>query len=208
VQKPVQQAPSRYKAPQLVKPRAGIGPGWIIAGVLGGGAILVVTGIVVIGVVGALVSAANADYYPDEADTNPIVRTEEREPGPVLGTGDVQITLRWDAPADLDLHVIDPNQEEIYYSHRSSRSGGQLDVDANPGCSPMMANPVENVFWPYGGAPGGWYGITVVYFADCGDNTGPVDYELTIRLDGQVYDVIRGTIYEVRESQPVTSFTR
>ena len=29
-----------------------------------------------------------------------------------VGTGDVQVTLAWDADSDVDLHVIDPNGEE------------------------------------------------------------------------------------------------
>jgi len=71
---------------------------------------------------------------------------------PRLGTGDVQVTLRWNTPVDLDLHVIDPLGEEIYFRYTFSPSGGTLDVDANAGCT--NDTPVENVFWPTGGAPG------------------------------------------------------
>jgi hypothetical protein len=184
---PVQPRPAQQF---LSKPKPNTG--WIVGGILGGGAVLL--GGAVVAVV-AIVLVVNALSNPSNNG------------GPVLGTGDVQITLRWDASADLDLHVYDPYQEEIWYNHRTSGSGGNLDVDANAGCNSMMDHPVENVFWPYGGAPGGSYSLYVVYFRDCGAY-GPVSYEITIRQNDQVYDVISGTVYEVGEYQFVTSFYR
>ena len=72
--------------------------------------------------------------------------------GPTLGTGDVQVTLRWSGDSDLDLHVIDPDGFEISFSATTSPSGGQLDVDCIPssGCADSGQH-VENVFWPVGG---------------------------------------------------------
>src|SRR5207237_4273195 len=43
-------------------------------------------------------------------------------------TGDVQVSVSWDAPSDVDLHVVDPSGEEIFYGNPASASGGQLDV--------------------------------------------------------------------------------
>ncbi len=126
---------------------------------------------------------------------------------PVLGTGDVQVTLRWDAPVDLDLHVTDPYGEEISFLHIRSNSGGFLDVDANSNCGSMMAYPVENVFWQYGGAPTGQYQVSVVYFTNC-NYSGPINYEITIKQDNQVVNVLAGTVYESGETQFVTSFER
>lgn len=124
---------------------------------------------------------------------------------PVLGTGDVQVTLRWDNAADLDLHVIDPGQEEISYSAPFSASGGRLDVDANASCSGDPA--VENVFWPTGGAPTGVYQVSVAYYGPCGV-TGSTNYEVTITVDGQVVDVRSGTLTAEGETQFVGEFTR
>lgn len=183
----VQQRPTGQPQPKS-------GAGCIIGGILGGGFVLLVGAVIVIYVIFKALSgpSGNGYIYPNE---------------PVLGTGDVQVTLRWDAPADLDLHVSDPHQEEIWYDHRYSSSGGNLDVDANAACNDMSANPVENIFWPYGGAPGGSYSVYVVYFRDCGAY-GPVNYEITLTLGGQVYDVISGTVYDEGEYQFVTSFFR
>jgi hypothetical protein len=170
--------------------------GWIIAGVLGGGGLLATAGIVAVALFAVL-----AKMPKSNPDTGNRVPTEVP-----LGTGDVQVTLRWEAAADLDLHVIDPNGEEIWYNYRYASSGGELDVDANAGCQTVMERPVENVFWPYGGAPRGSYQVSVVYFQDCGAS-GPVSYEVTIKQNNQIVDVRTGTV-NPGEAQPVTSFSR
>jgi len=71
------------------------------------------------------------------------------------GYGDVQITLTWDNLADLDLHVIDPNGEEIYWANQYSFSNGVLDVDDINGEGP------ENIYWPENEAPIGNYEVYI-----------------------------------------------
>ena len=51
------------------------------------------------------------------------------------GTGLLQVNLSWDQENDVDLHLIDPTGEEIYYANPVSASGGQLDVDSNAACT-------------------------------------------------------------------------
>jgi len=75
------------------------------------------------------------------------------------GNGDVQINLTWDNYTDLDLHVIDPTGEEIYFGHSTSASGGYLDVDDINGLGP------ENIFWPTGQAPYGIYSVYVNHYS-------------------------------------------
>ena len=92
--------------------------------------------------------------------------TIERRLGEVSAKGgDIQISLSWNNFNDLDLHCIDPTGEEIWFSHpRSTRTGGELDVDQNAH-PPYTTTPVENIYWPAGGAPPGLYKIFVVYYA-------------------------------------------
>ncbi len=71
------------------------------------------------------------------------------------GYGDIQITLTWDNTSDLDLHVIDPFGEEIYWNHKFSESGGVLDYDDTDGYGP------ENIYWPKLQAPSGTYQVFV-----------------------------------------------
>ena len=123
---------------------------------------------------------------------------------PALGTGDVQVTLRWESEADLDLHVIDPNGEEIWFAHPESSSGGILDVDANGACE-GASRPVENIYWPTGDAPPGTYSVVVVYFQTCA-LTRPTEYEVTVTVDGEVQDVIHAQINTEGEEHPVTNF--
>jgi hypothetical protein len=124
------------------------------------------------------------DLFPEDPSCGEPPRDE-----PVLGTGDVQVTLRWFSTADLDLAVVDPTGARIDYGTRSSPTGGTLDVDSNGGCSSATTAPVENVFWPTGAAPDGEYRITVDYFNVCPGGEGPQAFELTLMVAGQVATV-------------------
>lgn len=104
------------------------------------------------------------------------------EPEPELGTGDVQITLRWDSSADLDLHVTEPDGTKIWYQDKGPTStGGRLDVDSNIGCDEEVS--VENVFWPTGQMPLGHYTVEVNGFTveDCGGG----GYTVTALVEGE-----------------------
>jgi hypothetical protein len=45
----------------------------------------------------------------------------------------LSFTLTWDTEADLDLHVVDPLGNEIYWDHIAA-DGGLLDFDSNQSC--------------------------------------------------------------------------
>ncbi len=50
---------------------------------------------------------------------------------------DVRVVLAWDADAtDVDLHVIDPNGDEVYYGRNLSYQGGAITRDATGGYGP------------------------------------------------------------------------
>jgi hypothetical protein len=78
-------------------------------------------------------------------------------------TGDVRVSLVWNNRNDCDLHVIAPSGEEIYYAHKKSICGGELDVDMN--VRGESTKPVENIYWPPGGAPAGRYKVVVQNYA-------------------------------------------
>ena len=98
-------------------------------------------------------------------------------------SGDVQISLEWKNINDLDLHVIDPAGERIFYQHRASASGGFLDVDMNAG-GQFSARPVENVYWPERGAPRGTYKVQVIHFANHGARD-PTQFTVRVINKGQ-----------------------
>lgn len=123
-----------------------------------------------------------------------------------LGTGDVQVTLIWNSVNDLDLWVIDPNDTKIYYAHPTSPSGGMLDVDANPGCRNLTTQPVENIFWPHGGAPHGVYRIAVNYYQQC-QSIAETEFKVRALVDGQVQE-FQGVLNAVGETKEITRVQR
>jgi hypothetical protein len=108
----------------------------------------------------------------------------------VVGTGEVQVSLSWNSAADVDLHVIDPAGEEIYWQSRESASGGELDLDSNAGCGTDNVRN-ENITWPIGGAPSGTYRVLVDYWSNC--ETASTDYTVTVNVKGRAAETFTGT---------------
>lgn len=104
---------------------------------------------------------------------------------------DVQVSLSWDAPSDLDLHVVDPLGEDIYYANPSSSTGGQLDVDSNAGCA-IDGRQIENVRWSR--APGGSYTVRVDNWDSCG--VARSNYTVTVK-NGAAVNVFTGNFIDV-----------
>lgn len=107
-----------------------------------------------------------------------------------VGNGDVQISVSWTGASDVDLHVIDPSGEEVFFGNLTSASGGTLDLDSNAACSIDNVNN-ENVVWPVGGAPSGEYRVIVDYWSDCGVPRS--DYVVTIQAEGQEPQIFSGS---------------
>jgi hypothetical protein len=100
-----------------------------------------------------------------------------------VGTGDVQVSLAWDAPTDLDLHVVQPGGREIFWGSRTDpATGGTLDLDSNAGCTIDGKNN-ENVTWQNGRPPRGQYIVRVDNWSACSQPRS--NYVVTINLKGQ-----------------------
>lgn len=118
-----------------------------------------------------------------------------------LGTGDIQVTLRWTTTDDLDLAVTDPAGNTVTYFNPQVPSRGQLDVDANAGCSEPTTSPIENIFWPPSQAPRGQYKIEVNLYSRCNPGNTPIPFTLTLLVQGNTR-TIQGT---VSTNQPIAS---
>ncbi len=108
------------------------------------------------------------------------------------GTGALAFRLRWDGPQDLDLYVTEPNGETTYFGSRTSSTGGQLDVDANAGCSGPAPDPTENIFWE-NEAPVGTYEYWGDLWSDC-DATSTPSVTLFVIVNGVIHRVIETEI--------------
>jgi hypothetical protein len=120
--------------------------------------------------------------FPGEATCSP------RET-PAVGVGDLNVRLDWNARCDLDLWVIDPTGEKIFYGNTVASSGGTLDQDNR--CGDFVLGRPENVYWP-SGPPRGTYKVYVDYYSDC-EGVGAVSYKVTWFVNG-VADSRSGTI--------------
>ncbi len=125
-------------------------------------------------------------------------------------TGDVQVSASWDAPSDVDLHVVDPRGEEIYYGNTISASGGQLDLDSNAGCQIDNTNN-ENIRWLQGRAPIGTYIVRLDYWSNCG--VASTNYVVTVNNGGSSQTFRgnftgAGTSGSLGAGRLITSFSR
>ena len=99
-------------------------------------------------------------------------------------SGQIQVSLNWDAPVDLDLHLETP-EEDIYYGNRSGETGGMLDLDSNAGCG-LDRIDNENITWPDDTTPSsGRYTVRVDYWSACGVSAA-VPYVVTVNVRGRV----------------------
>jgi hypothetical protein len=80
--------------------------------------------------------------------------------------GKLQVTLSFDQPNDLDLHLFEPTGTQIFYRHPvDTLTGGYLVADANANCIHDTAN-VEEILFP-DSVPLGTYDVRVAYYMQC-----------------------------------------
>ncbi|MGE0354525.1 MAG: YfaP family protein [Gemmatimonadales bacterium] len=105
-----------------------------------------------------------------------------------VGAGEVQVSVSWNALSDVDLHVVEPGGEEVYYGNTPSATGGDLDLDSNAACSIDGKNN-ENITWT--SAPSGSYTVRVDYWDSCG--VASTDYVVTVQRKGQAAQTFTGS---------------
>jgi hypothetical protein len=110
----------------------------------------------------------------------------------VVGTGDVEVALSWDVDNDLDLHVVDPTGNEVFYGNAFDPTSGVqlLDLDSNAGCEIDGINN-EHVVWPQGKAPSGTYTVRVDNWQNC--TSTAANYTVTVEVKGQATKTFSGS---------------
>lgn len=98
----------------------------------------------------------------------------------------LRVLLSWDSPGtDLDLHVIGPDGEHVFYGNRIGKNGSALDVDVTTGYGPeIYGNPAPKT---------GVYHVYVNYYGSGGDRS----QELTVAQVAIVSE--EGTLSEKRQ---------
>jgi hypothetical protein len=142
----------------------------------------------------------------------------ERINGVSVKVGDPQFTLMWNTEGvDIDLHVIEPRGDEIFFAHPNGKQGGELDVDNTWAYGP------ENIYWlvnldgsgptkskasartkAKGPGPPGAYKWYVVYYDvdEDLDEIPPTYWQVRVKHDGEVH-VFDGWLYEPGECSAV-----
>ncbi len=93
--------------------------------------------------------------------------------------GDITVNLKWNTTDDLDLMLVDPCNNRIYYKHRKdfcNNSTAYLDIDANANKDSLTTNPQENIFC--NNPSSGCYKIFVYYYKK--RNKGKIPFKITI----------------------------
>ena len=93
--------------------------------------------------------------------------------------GEVQFSLAWKNVNDLDLHIVAPSGQHIWWLEKESACRGMLDVDMN--VNGESKTPVENTRW-LSNAPAGRYTVIVHLFGINNNQFRPTDFQLLARL--------------------------
>ena len=132
-----------------------------------------------------------AQLNTQDSRTIPLTKIEQPKPTPpppnnnkqddLKGeSGDLRINLQWYCKTDLDLHVIDPCGNEIYFSKRKATCQGGtgiLDLDANALIG-TTSRPQENIYWLKPAS--GTYTVKVVCFKWREKSQNPISYNISI----------------------------
>lgn len=120
--------------------------------------------------------------------------------------GELEIGLHWTNYNDIDLHVVDPSGETVYYGNTTAASGGMLDVDSNAACSGNRTNDAwEHIVWVTN-PPTGQYKINVNYYAHC-DNAPQSSVFNVIVKKGEEEQTFEGAVSTVGQTVEVATIT-
>ncbi len=119
-------------------------------------------------------------------------------------TGQIRATLIWNNRNDLDLHMITPTGEEIFYGNSLSASGGQLDVDMN--VNGETTKPVENIFWSiHSDPPEGPYEVFVRNYGYHEPLRGETEFIVDLKF-GSETSRFEGTVKGTGQRSDVVAF--
>ncbi|MCR4560859.1 MAG: hypothetical protein K5685_12345 [Bacteroidales bacterium] len=96
-------------------------------------------------------------------------------------SGNLRFNLQWQSKTDLDLYVIDPCSDTVYYKKKTvtcNGNTGTLDIDANANDDKLILDPQENIF--YETPSKGVYKVLVSCYAWRETTSSPLNFNVTI----------------------------
>lgn len=121
-------------------------------------------------------------YYHSGVDAE--IRERVRAAGGMHEGVDIRASLLWNNRNDLDLHVMTPRSEHVYYGHKRGACGGWLDVDMN--VRGETTTPVENIRWAKGVAPRGRYRFFVQNFRYHDPSFAITPFKVELEVNGEI----------------------
>ncbi len=114
-----------------------------------------------------------------------------------VGAGELQVSVIWDQPVDMDLALFEPDGTGIFFANAVSPSGGMLDLDSNPVC---LIDGINNENITYDGSipPSGEYTVFISLYSAC-EVVEPINFIVTVRVNGGV-QTFNGTLTAADES--------
>ena len=113
---------------------------------------------------------------------------------------DIWSELTWDGLGDIDLHLVQPDGEECWYSNRTTQAGAMLDYDNTVRDGPehiTMTNAIP-----------GRYEVKVVYYRAAGLPARKVAWSVTLRLrNGRFQQTYSGVLANEGDVQTVCTFS-
>lgn len=122
-------------------------------------------------------------------------------------SGNLRINLQWNTIDDLDLHVIDPDGNEINYQKKEAICQGKvglLDVDANAGTGTTTPPPQENISWKE--APSGEYKVFVVLY-NKREHMDSIPFSVQILGYNSLGMKYAGTLSQDKERKEIATFS-
>lgn len=112
-------------------------------------------------------------------------------------TGSLQVNLSFNNNKDVDLYVVCPDGEKIYYANsgyfyeiNGKIQGCGLDVDSNPGCLIDGINS-ENIFFSKESLQAGKYEVWINMFENCNSSIA-TNWIVTARHEGKLLSTNSG----------------
>ncbi len=101
--------------------------------------------------------------------------------------GNLDITCTWDQPVDIDLYLVEPRGDTVYFDNPVSEYYGRLNHDSNPFCWIDGLNE-ETISYDINSAiQTGTYKVLLRYLSNC-DNAETVNYSVEVRHDSVLID--------------------